>query len=682
MKNTIKNSIIFSLMVFLNLTLVAQEKFTDKLRATMIYQISSYVMWPNMNDIKIFKIAVLSNENNLYNELVKVADTAKFIKKKPLNIMLFNEIDDIKDVQVVFVNDPKLYDLKRIFDVIKGKKILLISENYGFHQSMINFIVFNNEKHFDINEQRLSEAGFTVSALFTAQGIKSEAVWNSYQKTDSMLIQEKLIVQSQKELISKQKSEIEEQQKKLSEQKLELSKLFKEIITTQKTLSEKQALVLLQEKSIKLQQQELTQKKLEVEKQKDEINKQIGVLNQQKKEIKLQDNKLSDEKGTLNEQLAKIEQQRLIMYLFIVLLLLISGLGYFIYRNYRNKKRANKLLQEKNDEITRQNKEIQAQHDELLVKNAEITKQKEEIQQQHDEIEKQRDELVVKNVEITKQKEEIQTQRDEIEKQRDIATAQRDQIIRQNKLITDSIVYAKRIQTAILPMEEFFRKMLDEYFIFYRPKDIVSGDFFWETVKGNKKIIAVADCTGHGVPGAFMSMLGISYLNEIVIKEGYDKPHEILNHLREHIVRSLKQQGKEGEVKDGMDISLFTIDKDTNKLEFAGANNHLTIIRDDEIIVIDADKMPISIYLKMELFKLNEFQLQKGDTIYAHSDGYGDQFGGAARKKFLSKRLRETFREMKNIPMNEQKFRLEKIFEEWKGDNEQIDDVLIVGVRI
>jgi serine phosphatase RsbU (regulator of sigma subunit) len=682
MKNIIKPAILLFLLLYLPLSIFSQAKFTDKSRAIWICQISNNIKWPNINDIKVFKIGILSDNPNVYNELVKVSDSIKLIQKKPIGVELFNQTEDIKDVQVVYVNNPKLYNLQDIFENIKGKKILLISENYGFHQSMVNFIVYNNEKHYDVNEQKLNEAGLGVfSQLFLSLAIKSESVWNSYQKTDSMLIQEKLIVQSQKELIGKQKLEIDEQQQKLNKQKEELSKLFKEIVTTQKTLYEKQALVLMQEKSIKVQQQELEKKKTEVEQQKQEITKQITVLDNQKKEITLQEDKIVEQKAVLNEQLAKIHQQRLIMYLFIIVILMVTGLGYFIYRNYRIKKQANKLLQEKNDQITKQNEEIQAQHDELLVKNTEITKQKEEIQAQHDEIEKHRDELVIKNVEITKQKEEIQTQRDEIEVQRDIATHQRDQIIKQNKLITDSIVYAKRIQTAILPMEEFFKQMLNEYFILYRPKDIVSGDFYWETIKGNKKIIAVADCTGHGVPGAFMSMLGISYLNEIVIKEGYDRPDEILNHLRDHIVRSLKQQGKDGEVKDGMDISLYTIDNKTNKLEYAGANNHLTIIRDNEIIVIDADKMPISIYLKMETFSLKEFELKKGDTIYAHSDGYADQFGGPARKKYMSKRLRETFLEMKPLSMAEQKIKLEKIFVEWKGETEQIDDVLIVGIR-
>jgi len=675
MKKYIKLSIVFYFLFFLSYIGIAQGKFTDKSRATMIYQISSYVKWSNINEIKVFKIGVLNNDSNVYRQLLNVADTAKFIQKKPLSIVLFNNIDDIKDVQVVFAYNPNLYALNKIFDVIKGKKTLLISENYGFHQSMINFIVYKNEKHFDINDKRLTDAGLSVSQTFAALAIKSESVWNSYQKTDSLLIQEKLLVESQKELITKQKSEIDQQQKKIDTQKEELTKLFKDIITSQKTLAEKQKLVNLQIQSIKLQEKEIVKQKEEVNKQQAEITKQTEILDNQKKAIKTQENKIGAQKKVLNEQLAKIEQQRLIMYLFIIVILMVSGLGYFIYRNYRIKKQANKLLQEKNEKI-------QTQHDELLVMNVEIMQQKEEITSQRDEIEKHRDDLVVKNIEITKQKEEITTQRDEIEKQRDIATNQRDHIIKQNKLITDSIVYAKRIQTAILPMEDFFKQMLNEYFILYRPKDIVSGDFFWETVKGNKKIIAVADCTGHGVPGAFMSMLGISYLNEIVIKENIERPDEILNHLREHIVRSLKQQGKDGEVKDGMDISLFSIDKTTNMLQYAGANNHLTLIRNDEIIVIEADKMPISIYLKMESFSLKEIELKKGDTIYAHSDGFGDQFGGPARKKFMSKRLRQTFLEMQPLSMIDQKTKLEQTFDEWRGNTEQIDDVLVVGIRI
>jgi len=263
---------------------------------------------------------------------------------------------------------------------------------------------------------------------------------------------------------------------------------------------------------------------------------------------------------------------------------------------------------------------------------------------------------------------------------------QRDQIAEQKQSIEDSILYASRIQRAILPSSDLAQEILPDYFILFRPRDIVSGDYFWMNKIGGKTIVVAADCTGHGVPGAFMSMLGVSFLNEIVLKENIVEPHLILNKLRNRVKKTLKQEGKEGEAKDGMDIALVVFDETQKKLYFSGAYNPVLIYRGEELIEIKADRMPIGIYIKeKESFTLNEFDYQPGDTFYIFSDGYPDQFGGPKGQKFRIKTMKALLASIQDKPMSEQKEILNKTIEEWMAETEgqeQIDDMVVIGVRL
>ena len=259
---------------------------------------------------------------------------------------------------------------------------------------------------------------------------------------------------------------------------------------------------------------------------------------------------------------------------------------------------------------------------------------------------------------------------------------QRDKIKEHQTEIIDSINYAKRIQNAILPTTEFFAQLYPENFVIFKPRDIVSGDFYWISQIEGKNIIAVADCTGHGVPGAFMSMLGIAFLKEIVVKEYMTHTAIILNRLRKEIIKSLQQQGKENDTKDGMDIVVCSIDQKTNLLQFSGANNSIIISRNAVLHELKGDKMPIGIYEKMDKFVAKDFQLEKNDIIYMQSDGFADQFGGPKGKKYKMKYFREKIIEISNQPLSEQKNIIEKDFNDWKGKYSQIDDVLVVAVKI
>jgi serine phosphatase RsbU (regulator of sigma subunit) len=252
-----------------------------------------------------------------------------------------------------------------------------------------------------------------------------------------------------------------------------------------------------------------------------------------------------------------------------------------------------------------------------------------------------------------------------------------------NRDITASINYASRIQQAILPKTKEIKGLYNKCFILYIPKDIVSGDFYWFSRRGDKLIIAAGDCTGHGVPGALMSMLGISFLEEIVTRRGITKSGQILNELRKEIQRALHQKGASAEAKDGMDISLCVVDRAKNIIQYSGAYNNLYLIRNGKLIEYKADRMPIGIFdLSEKNFASQNIPSMSGDLIYMYSDGYTDQFGGPNHEKFKRSSLKTLLIEIHNLTLLKQKQKLEQHFIEWKGDSAQIDDVLIIGFRI
>ncbi len=280
-----------------------------------------------------------------------------------------------------------------------------------------------------------------------------------------------------------------------------------------------------------------------------------------------------------------------------------------------------------------------------------------------------------RTLQIQKQNEELKAKNEEIQKQRD-------EIKKQHEYITQSINYARRIQNAILPAEELLSSFFSEYFIISLPRDIVSGDFYWfKKINDSKIILTVADCTGHGVPGAFLSMLGTAYLNEIVnypdITAG-----QILNILRENIIISL-QEREDNDIRDGMDIALAIFDFKNHKVNYAGAYNPLFIFREGELIEIKGDRMPVGFSRKNHIpFKDNWFDFQENDTFYLFSDGFIDQFGGKYHRKFRMVNFKKLLSSIQDAPLEIQKELIVSAYKEWKGDNKQIDDITIVGVKV
>ena len=271
---------------------------------------------------------------------------------------------------------------------------------------------------------------------------------------------------------------------------------------------------------------------------------------------------------------------------------------------------------------------------------------------------------------------EIARQKEEIEKQKEVLSNQKEEI-------TSSISYGKRIQKAIFPPKEVLGKLLPEFFILFRPRDIVSGDFYWISEKNDKIIITVADCTGHGVPGAFMSILGYTLLGEIANNYPITTAGSFLNKLRTKLKSALHQTGKDTEAKDGIDMSLCIIDKKNNTLQYAGAYNPLYIIRNNKFQIIKGDKMPIGIhYIKEVPFRNHKIKLHPGDVIYLFTDGYIDQFGGPNNKKYKIVPFRKLLLKIHKKKMSDQKRSLGKELNKWMDNNDQVDDILIIGIKI
>lgn len=306
----------------------------------------------------------------------------------------------------------------------------------------------------------------------------------------------------------------------------------------------------------------------------------------------------------------------------------------------------------------------------------------------------QLDLIRTQKAEIEQQKEEILTQNEQLIEHREEILNHQEKIEAQNKDILDSIKYASKIQTALLPSPVKMKRLLGEYFLFYKPRDIVSGDFYWLDTYNDKIVIAASDCTGHGVPGAFVSALGISILNEVlqraVSNREYLNPGIILNKLRARMISSISRTENEEDTYDGMDISICMIDKKQKTLEYSGALQPIYIIKKIsekpdkyELSSMKPDIHPISLTdIKEHTYQTTIVNLSKGDLIYMFSDGFADQFGGKKRKKFLTLNFRKLLVSVAEKPMEIQKEVLDKTLNEWQGDIDQIDDIMVIGIRM
>ena len=624
--NLFRIVVLFAGLTFAITKSYSQTGFDNPTRALLIFDLANYIDFgPEFRDSAQFRIGMLIGDRDLMDEMAKLRATRPRIQDKPVDLMAVLNLEKLRHCQVLYINKNAGYNLDKVKEYIKGKHTMLVTEGYEFRESMINFAAVNGKPRWSINEEYIRSEGMSVPQGLMEASIKTKEDWQNLFN-----VAEKQI-EAQKDTIRLQLERIEKQKQEILKQKALLDSLDQEIVVKEKALNEKQKMLNYQLVQISRQQGEITVQKSTILAQQAEVKIQKDTLSSQKAKIGIQMSriddqlkKISEQEGKIKIQIATLEKQKIILYFVLLALVLVGFLAYYIYRGYKIKKEANIILEEKNRTIS--------------------------------------------------------AQKDEIEKQRDLAAAQRDQIAYQKKHITDSIMYAKRIQTALIPSLELFSDKL-EHFVLYKPLAIVSGDFYWVSSKDNIQVIIAADCTGHGVPGAFMSMLGVTMLNEIVNEKHIIMPDQIIENLRQGVIKSLKQVVDEDTVKDGMDITVCTIDFNQNTLWYSGANNPLYLVRKGELMHYRADKMPVAIHYKMQPFTLHKIDIQKGDSFYLLSDGYADQFGGPNEKKFMSAKLKETLAEIATKPMLEQGMILDKIFEDWRGDNPQVDDVTLIGVR-
>ncbi len=447
-----------------------------------------------------------------------------------------------------------------------------------------------------------------------------------------------------------------------------ISQEYLEFMDKTKTKKERYKITILETKyeEEKKQKEEVESKLTELdsslaavqdEKETLEEEKEVLVKDTVQKNIKIADLTVEtkEKEIAIQQHKDKVRRQRQWMLAFGVFFVIISVFLFLLFRLYRGKKKANQRL---------------------IFQNAEIIEQKEEIKSQADELKK-------RNSEIEESREEIMQQAGQLTEAIGALTIQKDEIQRKNVQIMDSINYASKIQKAMLPNIKTIAESFSDFMLLFLPQNVVSGDFYWYRKLDNYIVFVAADCTGHGVPGAFMSMLGMSFLNDVVIENRTEKPNEILEILREKVKTSLKQTKQNKIASDGMDMSLCILDTKNNLLHFAGANNPLYLIRNKQLHIVKADPQPVSIYLKEAEFTHQKIEVQEGDCIYIFSDGYIDQFGGEHGEKFKSKRFKELLVSISDQSMPEQKIILERILEEWMHDKyNQLDDILVFGVKI
>ncbi|MEA2042273.1 MAG: tetratricopeptide repeat protein [Bacteroidota bacterium] len=337
-------------------------------------------------------------------------------------------------------------------------------------------------------------------------------------------------------------------------------------------------------------------------------------------------------KAKEEKQTAVIKRKNYLTWFIISVLVLVGISAILLYRTSLQRKKANQ---------------------ELSLKNEQINQHKEEILSQSDNLQKANNEIVIKNKLLNET----------------------------NEKMTASLNYAGYIQDAMMPGKYIFNKIFDEHFIVYYPKEIVSGDFYWTKVVGKTVYFAAADCTGHGVPGAMVSMLGISFLNELITRSGITETDDILNELRIMIKESFDRSTSTGR-RDGLDISLCRLNTETGELQFSGAHNPLFIVNSGTLKEIKGDRMPIGKHRKEKPFKSYNLQVQKGTVLYMYSDGVTDQFGGRHLEKFKKVRLKALLSEITGKPLPNQKQLFQATFKKWKGSQNQLDDILLMGLKV
>ena len=621
---------------------------TDDQKAKMLYQLPKYLIWENDDQITTIYIGVVNSDPDLFKTLRREARkpySGTGTRVVVTDYVTVQDAANAADLNLLYTSYAP--DCRKALEAFRNRPVAVVSDNYIDQRSiMINFV---DEKSglvsFKYSSANLRKAGISVH-----NGITKILHGEDLSKDD--------IIQNQEQRIKNTQNELSQKERELAAKQRQLTEKDNEIYEKEHTIE-------IQNRNIQNQTRAITEQGRRINEQKEEMEKLWSQQQRTREELEDAAAQLEFKNQEVNAVAVALQQQQIEL------------------------ERQQQMAQEQQAKIDKVNKEISDKENELKDLNLQnellnnrlliawaaiivfllmlffIAKLYVGKRRDNNKLEEQNIAISKANNEITRQKEEIATQ---------------------NEKIIESIMYAQNIQRAVMPPVEFFEQFLPDHFILLKPRDIVSGDFYWGSQLGDKFIFTAADCTGHGVPGAFMSLLGIAFLNEIV---GRMSPQtitagEILTQLRNNVMTYLRQSGKEDEQKDGMDMALCIYDRKESKLQYAGANNPLLIIRNNEMIQIDPDEMPIGYYEgQADHFTNHEMDIHMGDMTYMFSDGYADQFGivNGRKKKYLIKRFREFLMEIHNLDMDTQKQRLDDNLLEWRGELKQLDDVLVFGAR-
>lgn len=632
-----------------------------KIKAQSIYNFVNYIEWPRIDEVKEFKIGLLGADPELIESLNYLAAN-KGVMRLPLKIMTYSETSDLKKLpqtEILYVDaaNYKKFDIGQV-----KKEVLVISYNEpDLSRSMISFMVTENELKFAFNAYLARKAELDIHEEI--KNIASVYIEDPSQSKKSQLAREKW------------ESAFEKIRDGLYKGNVETVLSQNELLEVARKLSE-------QEKNITEQKEKINNQMEAFRNQEDSLMRQKSKLGFAMAQNKIQEASIQEQKDRINNQLNAIQTQE------GRLRLQEEKLNLTIAQNQLQENELNLKVEELNiqqQRIGQQNQILETQKANIQIQEARLLKQLEKINSQQAILWLALIavmaiilslSLVYRNYKKTQKTNQLlENQKNEIEHQKSV-------IEEKHMAIKDSIQYAERIQRSFLATDELLNKYLEDYFVLYQPRDVVSGDFYWASVLNDGRFVFVtADSTGHGVPGAIMSLLNVTSLEKAI--ESTSEPAEILNRTRKTITDRLKKDGSKEGGWDGMDCTLMCFNFENNSLEYAAANNPLWIIRENDVLVFAPDKMPVGRYERDTVpFTQKTIQLQKGDIIYTTTDGIPDQFGGSEGKKFMYKRLKELLLSIAHLPLSEQKIRIKKALDEWMHSKEQLDDITLVGIRV
>ncbi len=633
--------LLIALLSCVNVAVAQYGATPDDQKAKLLYNIPKYLLWEDDDDITTIYIGTINCDPDLFRTLRREAKRPYSGSGTKVVVKDYVTVEDAfvdPELNILYTNYSP--DFRKALDAFKHRAVAIVSDGYIDQRNiMINFVEERSgQVGFKFSSANLRNVGVSVHENMTkdlhGEDISKDDIINDKEKqlknTQGELTQKNKELTAKQKMLEEKENEIYEKQRTIEIQNRNIANQSRAIAEQSRRIEEQKAEMEQLQKQQEQTREELELAAQQLEEKNQEMQAVANQLDGQRKELEQQELRIKE----VNDEISAKERELLAMNIQNELLnhrLLVAWVAiavflimlFFIVYMYIVKRRDNKKLAEQNIAITKANNEISAQ------------------------------------------KEEISSQ---------------------NEKIIESIKYAQNIQRAVMPPMEYFDQYLPDHFILLKPRDIVSGDFYWGTHLGNKFIFTAADCTGHGVPGAFMSLLGISFLNEITVRMNPDTvtAGEILTQLRHNVMTYLRQSGKDDEQKDGMDMALCVYDREESKLQYAGANNPLLIIRENELIQLDPDEMPIGYYEgQTDHFTNHVIDIHMGDMTYMFSDGYADQFGmvNGRKKKYLIKRFRDFLMEIHELDMDTQKQRLDDNLREWRGELKQLDDVLVFGAR-